>query len=161
MTPYERYLAHHGIKGQKWGVIRTPEELGHDRKAEREKRAKAAEERRQAEEKKISTVRSEIQKKEAVAKRNLSDLSNDELRIKVERLRLEQDYRNLLPKHEPKVSEGRKFAKDVLGTIGKTLLVTVGTGAALYTAKQAIAKMSDDDTAEEIFKLSGKGGGKK
>lgn len=26
---YQEYLAHHGIKGQRWGVIRTPEELGH------------------------------------------------------------------------------------------------------------------------------------
>jgi hypothetical protein len=25
----EAYLAHHGIKGQKWGVRRTPEQLGH------------------------------------------------------------------------------------------------------------------------------------
>ena len=23
-------LYHHGIKGQKWGVTRTPEELGHE-----------------------------------------------------------------------------------------------------------------------------------
>lgn len=30
----ENYLVHHGIKGQKWGVRRTPEELGReDRKA--------------------------------------------------------------------------------------------------------------------------------
>lgn len=30
MDDYENeYLAHHGIKGQKWGVRRTPEELGH------------------------------------------------------------------------------------------------------------------------------------
>lgn len=25
----EHYLAHHGIKGQKWGIRRTPEQLGH------------------------------------------------------------------------------------------------------------------------------------
>ena len=30
MDNYENeYLAHHGIKGQKWGVRRTPEQLGH------------------------------------------------------------------------------------------------------------------------------------
>ena len=29
---YHDYLAHHGIKGQKWGVRRTPEELGHVKK---------------------------------------------------------------------------------------------------------------------------------
>lgn len=33
------YLVHHGIKGMKWGVRRTPEQLGHrqQRKAEKEK----------------------------------------------------------------------------------------------------------------------------
>jgi hypothetical protein len=25
----EEFLTHHGIKGQKWGVIRTPQQLGH------------------------------------------------------------------------------------------------------------------------------------
>ncbi len=29
MTPDEVFLAHHGVKGQKWGVRRTPEQLGH------------------------------------------------------------------------------------------------------------------------------------
>lgn len=34
MTEFETdYLAHHGIKGQKWGVRRTPEELGHKTKS--------------------------------------------------------------------------------------------------------------------------------
>lgn len=28
----EEQLAHHGVKGQKWGVRRTPEQLGHDKK---------------------------------------------------------------------------------------------------------------------------------
>lgn len=29
MENYEYALSHHGIRGQKWGVRRTPEELGH------------------------------------------------------------------------------------------------------------------------------------
>lgn len=44
------YLAHHGIKGQKWGVRRTPEQLGHrivnahrDRHEKREARKDAKE----------------------------------------------------------------------------------------------------------------------
>lgn len=35
-------LYHHGIKGQKWGVTRTPEELGHEQKKEALVRGTAA-----------------------------------------------------------------------------------------------------------------------
>lgn len=31
MESYSEYLEHHGIKGQRWGVRRTPEQLGHRR----------------------------------------------------------------------------------------------------------------------------------
>ena len=35
----EEFLAHHGIKGQKWGIRRTPEELGHKPKGTKKKSA--------------------------------------------------------------------------------------------------------------------------
>ncbi len=38
METYAEYLEHHGVKGQRWGVIRTPEQLGHKR-SERRKAA--------------------------------------------------------------------------------------------------------------------------
>lgn len=34
---YHNELYHHGIKGQKWGVRRTPEQLGHRKKSETDK----------------------------------------------------------------------------------------------------------------------------
>lgn len=34
---YHSYLQHHGIKGQKWGVRRTPEQLGHKKSEKRVK----------------------------------------------------------------------------------------------------------------------------
>lgn len=156
MTPYDRYLAHHGVKGQKWGVIRTPEQLGHDRKAEKEKKEKISAERLKAKQEKVKSITDEVQKKNIVAKRDISELSNDELRIKVERLRLENDYRNLLPKHEKKVSEGRKYATDILKTIGKTALTTVGTGIAIYAAKEVLVKMAGQDKAKEMMGYAGK-----
>ncbi len=36
METYAEYLEHHGIKGQRWGIRRTPEQLGH-RVSERRK----------------------------------------------------------------------------------------------------------------------------
>ena len=56
MTEFETdYPAHHGIKGQKWGVRRTPEELGHRSKAPKAPKKsifeKAGEKRQQRREK--------------------------------------------------------------------------------------------------------------
>ena len=39
---YEDHLAHHGIKGQKWGVRRTPEQLGHKPKKSSAQKARNA-----------------------------------------------------------------------------------------------------------------------
>ncbi len=41
--PIEDYLVHYGIKGMKWGVRRTPEQLGHLRNPERAARKDAKE----------------------------------------------------------------------------------------------------------------------
>ena len=42
MNNYENdYLAHHGIKGQKWGIRRSREELGYPTRAKRPKRPKS------------------------------------------------------------------------------------------------------------------------
>ena len=37
MAQNEYYLMHHGVKGQKWGVRRTPAQLGHKTLRERAK----------------------------------------------------------------------------------------------------------------------------
>lgn len=36
---FDDELEHHGVKGQRWGVIRTPEQLGHKPKAKRKRSA--------------------------------------------------------------------------------------------------------------------------
>lgn len=71
------YLAHHGIKGQKWGVIRTPEELGHAPKTSTKKKTTAKdikkavgqviEKRRKAVDKATEERRKEVAKKKAEA----------------------------------------------------------------------------------------------
>lgn len=105
-------LEHHGIKGMKWGVRRTAEQLGHKikaRKAKKEAKKKAEEEE---EAKKKAAV-------EAARPKKASEMSDAELRAAVERLDLEKRYKDRMAElHPQQVSKGKQFVetmkKDVL-----------------------------------------------
>lgn len=91
------YLAHHGVKGQRWGVRRTKAALA--RAAKREKPNASADH---------AHVK-------ALLKKPRHQLTNAELKIVNERLNLEANAGRLNP-HV--VSKGEQTAKAVLGTIG-------------------------------------------
>lgn len=79
------YLAHHGIKGQKWGVIRTPEELGH--KSKTSKKKTTAKDIKNAVNKALEKKRKEISKateerRKEVAKKKAEDVVNREEKLK-------------------------------------------------------------------------------
>lgn len=75
-------LAHHGVKGMKWGVIRK-------------RPNKAKEKTNQA--------------------YDMSHLSNDELKKRIFRLRLENDYENLVSEENKfRITRGHKFIADIL-----------------------------------------------
>lgn len=63
----EAFLSHHGVKGQKWGVLRTPEQLGHRIIKRQEKIDK-----RNSSMNKISSIHKKDDKR--VLKRNEKDL---------------------------------------------------------------------------------------
>lgn len=106
-------LYHHGIKGMKWGVRRTPEQLGHAPKRKR------------------PDIRSEDRKNaDAARKKKLKSLSNAELRQLNERERLEQEYKRLRPSA---VNKGKKF---VVGAVAVT-----GTALTLYNNGDKIFKL--------------------
>ena len=77
-------IAHHGIKGMKWGIRRTPEQLA---RASGRPVPESGESRsgRTAQKKAASATAS---------KRTLSDLSDDELRQRISRLELETPNRS-------------------------------------------------------------------
>lgn len=113
-------LYHYGVKGQKWGIRRTPEQLGHVKKAASSagKAVGSAAKSVGTAAKKVASAAGQAyssrkQKKEVVKSRKkpLSEMSDSELRATVERLRLEQQYSQLKPQ---KVSLGKKFVNDVI-----------------------------------------------
>lgn len=102
MSVYGGTLSHHGIKGMKWGVRRSEAELARAR-GESPKTSSAKS-------KKIGGIfkkKSSATKSEAKPKsKNISEMSDDELRGMVNRLQLEKQYRDLSPKQ---VSKGKAF----------------------------------------------------
>ena len=107
---YELY--HHGIKGMKWGIRRTPAQLGHYIKKRKiaKKRKAALEKARQT---KAENAKAAASRKELLEKGKLSPkmMTNEELTSAIRRAELEQRYSQL---HPQKVSEGEKFLKNTL-----------------------------------------------
>lgn len=82
-------LYHHGIKGMKWGVRRSPQQLGHSPK-------------------KVSSKQRR--------KNEMKNMSDAELRRRINRIQMEKQYMQLT---EPQLSPGKKFVKDVLTNAAK------------------------------------------
>lgn len=107
-------LAHHGIKGMKWGVRRSRSEIDAGASSDA-KAAKATGDK--------------------IKEHGVASVSNDELKKYLERLDLQQRYDKHAP---PKASsEAKKFIKDILVNAGKqeaTKIVAKQLGKAILKA---------------------------
>lgn len=108
------FLEHHGVKGQKWGVRRTPEQLGH-RIKEGAKKVKSILSNKRA------AKRAQVRKK---PKRiSLKKMSDQELENRLKRLRKESEYRRLSKEAR---GRGKNLVMDVLEKTGKSVLSDLG-----------------------------------
>lgn len=116
----KKELYHYGILGMRWGVRRTPEQLGHKPAGSKERGA-------------------DQQKKQEIktASKNRRLLSDQELRSRIERLRLEKQLKELT---REEVTPGKAFVEDVLSSSGKKIAGALVTGAVLYGVKAAMTK---------------------
>lgn len=111
---FDNVLEHYGVKGMKWGVRRTPEQLGRARSARKARKA-AAKKQKEADRKRPA---SEDATRAAQARRiaknaGTSKLSNQELQHLVNRMNLERQYSSILG--DDQKSAGRKFVDSILG----------------------------------------------
>lgn len=118
-------LQHHGIKGMKWGVRRTPEQL------QRTKNHIDTASNMVKEAKNINNSVSKI--RSTVKKKDLSKMSDQELRDRVNRMNLEQQFSQL---SSGKVSKGESYVRNTLEIAGSALAVTSSAIAIAVGIKQ-------------------------
>ena len=125
MWNYNNELYHHGIKGMKWGIRRTPAQLGHPTgKIDLQKTKKRVDaagtivnETRNIN----NTASKKVQKK--AQKQKLSEaktMSDQELRERVNRLNMEQQYVRMSTEQ---INAGRSNVSSVLNNVGTAINV--------------------------------------
>lgn len=112
------WLTHYGIKGMKWGVRRTPEQLGHERPKKRGAAAKMA---------KTAVATAAVagaigsmsrRKHRSHEESEARVLSDEELKSRNDRMRLEKNYANL--KEETRRSRD-DFVREATSDVSNTL----------------------------------------
>lgn len=154
---YEDYLAHYGIKGMKWGIRRSPKQLGHDEPKKKKpgivetfnaKQNQKKVNKRMAEVRAAKQRKAEETKKEASSNKHKSvkEMSDAELREKINRLQLEKQYKDLNPS-SASTQRGKKFVTDVLENSGKNISTQLSTyvmGAGVNYIARHIFELDED-----------------
>ena len=130
-------LYHYGVQGMKWGIIRTPGQLGHRIKQHRLNK------QRKANLKKARKARAERVEKLKKGKIKPKDMTKAELEKEISRMQLEKTYLEL-KKDTGRTNTGKSFAKKYAGEAANKILWNTGVDLLAQTAKSLGAKNIND-----------------
>jgi len=122
MTTSDDILEHYGVKGMKWGVRRSREQIDAD-SADK-------------------AVARELNKKIKKNRGNTNALSNQELQSVITRMNLEQQYSNLTTKQNGKsaAQKGAEWAVDFATSTANTQFRNATNKVLSYQVEQALIK---------------------
>lgn len=124
-------LQHHGVKGQKWGVRRTPQQLGHDVPSGRRsitsndiRNTKTINDEVGKITRTTENSRREKRKKKAdkAVRKELSEMSDQELRDIVNRLNMEERYSQVMASRY--ADTGKSRVDKMLDKVGTAVTIT-------------------------------------
>lgn len=159
LKPYTT-IEHHGIKGQRWGIRRTLDQLGHLVKTGYKKTTSSLKEASDKRKKKIA------EKKAAAAAKpkSLQEMSDAEIRKCIDRMQLEKQYKGLYRELHPKqIAAGEKFMKSAQSVLGESMK-NIGGQTVTYIMGQEMNKLlkkAYPNDPRPIDPKKGQGGGKK
>ena len=125
-------LYHHGVPGQRWGFRRYQNPDGTLTPAGRRRANKLAEKYAKVTGKKLIVKKRSVQGNEKQKPKTISEMSDQEIQAKINRMRLEDTYMSMIASRAPKpqVSRGKRFVNNIkrnviapaLTEAGRTLL---------------------------------------
>ena len=135
-------LYHHGVKGMKWGVRKTPVRSSSGDTQKRKSNTLSLFKKKKTTRKVSSANSSPDQTK------SIKDMSDDELRKKIERVQLEQDYLQLDPKA---VSRGKRITKRVMDDMIVPAAVDIGKQAVKSIMANGVNKVLSLEGDNKVY----------
>lgn len=135
-------LKHYGILGMKWGVRRSPAQLGHKPSSSSKSSPNRNGPSKISRPKKLKKASSKV---EAPKKKTISKMSEEELNKMIDRMRLEKTYKQLISELNPKkVSKGKQFVLRVLEKSGENIATQLATYVFGTAVNNAASKFVED-----------------
>lgn len=120
-------LFHWGVKGMKWGVRRYQNKDGSLTPRGRKRQKELS-----ADEKERASRKNDL--------KNRRTMSDAELRKKIERLKMEKEFKNLTNED---INSGKTFVHEIMSSAGKKVLTIAAAGAMAYGVKAAMTGKFD------------------
>ena len=135
-------LYHHGVKGMKWGVRKTPVRSSSGATRKRKSNTLSLFKKKKTTRKVSSANSSPAQTK------SIKDMSDDEIQKKIERVQLEQQYQELDPKS---VSRGKRIAKRVMDDVIVPAAVDIGKQAVKSIMANGVNKVLSLEGDNKVY----------